>query len=978
MDEKTKVRKINEYSYSVDKTGNMKVPVKIFASEKLMEKITEDRCLQQGINVATLPGIKGASLMMPDAHQGYGFPIGGVAAIDCKDGCISPGGIGFDINCLPGNSEILTNNRYFRKIEDFENQFTEITLRETKLLKSQESLISLKNKKLQENLPVFFMKKKNDKKMFKITSELGFSVRLTEDHPILTQKGMKKPEELTKNDFLSVNPFKGILHESWEEKELVPESYFDVFDVQQANFLKKQGLLPLKSSNPKIAVFARLFGFLIGDGNIHFSYKKGKINAYGDEYDLRQIQSDFKELGFSSKIYSRKRNHSIKTKYDLVEFTAVNSELHVTSSSLANLFLALDYPYGNKTNSNYELPKWILNAPKWIKSNFLAGFFGAELSKPRTHTKTGFDCPTISMNKNIEFTDSGRKFLIQIMKILDEFGIESHELNEREDYVNKNGKTIRLKLIISSKEDNLLRLWEKIGFAYNEKRDILSKIAIFYILKKKKTTLYRKNLAIKIKNLKSKGLSLRDVQVYFENENVNSRFIERHYYENANHRINLDFPSFKKYAEEMQKVYYSLGYLPDKISKIEEINYSDYVYDFSMSENHNFIADNIIVSNCGVRLLTTNLTKQEVYPKIQELLNELFKEIPPGLGGKSLFRLEDDELKDVLTRGPIWAVEKGYGTKEDLENCESNGFMPGANPEKVSQKAKSRGRAQLGTLGSGNHFLEIQYVKKIFDKNIAKKFGITKEEQVVVLIHCGSRGLGHQVCSDYLRKMEDAFPEIVESLPEKNLIYAPTGTELAKDYFAAMCAAANFAWTNRHIIGHQTRKSFKAVFGDAVSLNTVYDVAHNIAKLEEHMVDGKKEKVYVHRKGATRAFPPGNPEIPKKYQKTGQPIFIPGSMGTSSYVLVGTKKAMEESFGSTAHGAGRMMSRHKANQEYKGETLKEQLEKENIYVKAASLRGISEEAPNAYKDVDEVVKVSDDAGIGKIVAQLKPIGVIKG
>lgn len=382
--------------------------------------------------------------------------------------------------------------------------------------------------------------------------------------------------------------------------------------------------------------------------------------------------------------------------------------------------------------------------------------------------------------------------------------------------------------------------------------------------------------------------------------------------------------------------------------------------------------------NCGVRLLTSNLEKNDVYPKIIELLNELYNNVPPGVGKKSLFKLTDDELDEVMKRGPAWAVERKLGTNKDLENCESNGYLKGAKPEKVSQKAKNRGRSQLGTLGSGNHFLEIQYVDKIFDSGIAKAFGIKNEGQVVVLIHCGSRGLGHQVCSDYLRAMEDEFPEIVKELPEKNLIYAPAKSKLAKDYFAAMCAAANFAWTNRHIIGHQTRLSFKKIFGKGVKLNTVYDVAHNIAKKEIHEVDGENVNVYVHRKGATRAFGPNNPEIPKKYQKTGQPIFIPGSMGTSSYVLVGTQHAMKESFGSTAHGAGRLMSRHRANLEFKGQTLKDQLEKNKIYVKAASMRGISEEAPNAYKDVDEVVKVSHDAGIGKLVARLKPIGVIKG
>lgn len=382
--------------------------------------------------------------------------------------------------------------------------------------------------------------------------------------------------------------------------------------------------------------------------------------------------------------------------------------------------------------------------------------------------------------------------------------------------------------------------------------------------------------------------------------------------------------------------------------------------------------------NCGVRLLVTNLTKQDVYQRIQPLLNSLFKNIPPGVGGKSLYRLEEDELDKVLKQGPQWAIKKGYGKKEDLENCENNGLMKDANPKKVSKKAKDRGKNQLGTLGSGNHFLEIQYVQKIFNEETAKKFGITEKDQVVILIHCGSRGLGHQVCSDYIRAMEEEYPEIMNSIPDKNLIYAPAKSKLAKDYYEAMCAAANFAWTNRQIITHQTRKSFEEIFGERVKLDVLYDVSHNIAKKEKHEVDGKKVEVWVHRKGATRAFGPGNKELPKKYKETGQPIFIPGSMGTSSYVLVGTNNSMKESFGSTAHGAGRLLSRHAAIQKWKGKDLKKQLESEKIYIKAASLKGISEEAPHAYKDVDEVVKVSDEADIGKIVAQLKPIGVIKG
>ncbi len=381
--------------------------------------------------------------------------------------------------------------------------------------------------------------------------------------------------------------------------------------------------------------------------------------------------------------------------------------------------------------------------------------------------------------------------------------------------------------------------------------------------------------------------------------------------------------------------------------------------------------------NCGVRLLSTNLSKEEVEPKIKEVLEKLYNKIPSGVGSSSKLRLNDEELDKVLKNGAKWAVENKYGNKDDLEHSESGGCMEESDPEKVSNKAKSRGRNQLGTLGAGNHFLEVQYVDEIYDKEIAKKFGIEKKDQIVVMIHCGSRGLGHQVCSDYLRKMEDTYPDVIKKLPEKDLIYAPFKSDLGQDYFKAMKASANFAWCNRHIIGHDVRNVFKEIFSDS-KLKTIYDVAHNIAKVETHMIDGKEKQLIVHRKGATRAFPAGSKDLPSVYKEIGQPIIIPGSMGTASYLLVGTNKAMEETFGSTAHGAGRKMSRHAALNSFRGEEIREELEKKNIYVKARSYKGIAEEAPQVYKDIDEVVKVSDKAGIGKIVTRLKPLGVIKG
>lgn len=383
--------------------------------------------------------------------------------------------------------------------------------------------------------------------------------------------------------------------------------------------------------------------------------------------------------------------------------------------------------------------------------------------------------------------------------------------------------------------------------------------------------------------------------------------------------------------------------------------------------------------NCGVRLLSTPLTREEVEPKIKELLNALFENVPAGVGSESKIRLTDEQLDEVLNNGSRWAVKNGYGMPEDYKLAEEGGSMEQADASCVSHKAKARGRKQLGTLGAGNHFLEVQYADKIFDEQTAKTFGIEKEGQVTVMIHCGSRGLGHQVCSDYIRKMEEANPEAMQKLPDKDLIYAPAGSRLAGDYFKAMAAAANFAWVNRLIIAHNVRKAFAQVFDiRPEDIHAVYDVCHNIAKIEEHEIDGRITKVYLHRKGATRAFPPGHEELPDKYKKTGQPILIPGSMGTASYVLAGTERGMKESFGSTAHGAGRVMSRHKAKEQFRGEKVKAELETHNIYVKSASWKGISEEAPQVYKDIDEVVRVSHEAGIGNLVVKVKPVGVIKG
>ncbi len=378
--------------------------------------------------------------------------------------------------------------------------------------------------------------------------------------------------------------------------------------------------------------------------------------------------------------------------------------------------------------------------------------------------------------------------------------------------------------------------------------------------------------------------------------------------------------------------------------------------------------------NCSIRLLKTNLTLKDI-EKVgkKEIIHSLFRSIPSGVGRGGKIELGKNELDEVLKGGAQWAVEKGYGVKEDYIHTEENGKLEPCNPDDVSQRAKARGKNQLGSLGAGNHFLEMQIVEEVFDEKTAKVFGL-KKGQIILMIHCGSRGLGHQVASDYIKEMEKeyGYPE-----QDRELVNAPIKSDLGKKYLSAMRCAANFAFANKQLITHWVRENLKHYFSK-IKIDVVYDVCHNIAKFEKHKINGEEKKVLIMRKGATRSFGPGRKELPKDYQKTGQPILIPGSMGTASYVLVGTKKAEEVSFGSTAHGSGRVESRTQARKTLKAEDIKKQLEEKNIYVEAGSFKGIVEEAPQVYKDVDEVVRVSNEIGIGNLVVKLKPLGVVKG
>ena len=385
--------------------------------------------------------------------------------------------------------------------------------------------------------------------------------------------------------------------------------------------------------------------------------------------------------------------------------------------------------------------------------------------------------------------------------------------------------------------------------------------------------------------------------------------------------------------------------------------------------------------NCGVRIMRTNLVKEQVAPKIKTLIDALFYAVPSGVGSKGKIKLSHKEIDEVLIKGSRWAVEKGYGRPEDLETTEEKGEMKDTDPSRVSGRAKERGIPQLGTLGSGNHFLEVGVIDEIYEPEAAKAMGIDGVGQVMLYVHCGSRGLGHQVADDYIKEMVRAMQRYGIEVPDRQLACAPVDSPEGKNYLAAMRCAANYAWANRQCITHWVREAFCRVMGmseGGAGLQLIYDVTHNIAKIEDHEVDVKKEKLCVHRKGATRAFPAGHPDVPQKYAKIGQPILIPGDMGRMSYILAGTERAMQETFGSTCHGAGRLRSRSAMKKQIQGRDVLRALEARGVTVRAGSMSGLAEEAPEAYKDVGDVVRVAHGAGISQKVARTRPIAVVKG
>ena len=992
MVEKKDFRRVDKFIWELPKETrpDMRVPARIFASAEMLDSAFRDRTVEQLVNTATLPGILKYAMAMPDFHEGYGFPIGGVAAMDAKTGVISPGGVGYDINCIAGDSRVLHEFGYTLPIARMQEGWERARLRCQDFRAEQEAATPV----------VLYLRRKPHVPVYRLTTETGDKIVATADHPFWTPYGMQPLETLQPGDLVALYPFEGVEYEEPEDRVLVDEA--DVERVlrdlgkeggnapaQIRAQLRRLGLLPLRLNSPAMPYLLRLLGYLFGDGTLYFTGGTGKgiIWFYGQPEDLEAIRADVAALGFTpSPVYTRRRHHRIRTPYDEYEFDRDEHSFKVVSSALAVLLVALGAPVGAKATQDFGVPSWLFATPRWQQRLFLAALFGAELSAPATYDAHGanFYTPVLSINKRDAFVESGRAFLEGIARLLENFGVATLTISGRTEQTNPDGsRSVRLRLVLSSRPENLIRLWGRVGFEYNRRRRCEALVAVQYLKEKLRAVSEREEVAETAAAMYAAGVAPSEIYARLEGP-VNRRFLERSLYEGRKTapRVAVTFLDFETYRQEATAGLGESGMVWARVASIEPLpDFNDDVYDFTVAHpDHNFIANGFVISNCGVRLLASHLEQEEVAPYLRDLTNALYRACPSGVGEPGRIRISPRELDELVVEGARWALKRGQAREEDLAHTEEEGTLPGADPSKVSARARERGGDQIGSLGAGNHFLEIDVVEEIYDPEVAKAFGL-RENQIVVQIHCGSRGFGHQICDDYVKSLQTAVQKYGITIPDRELVCAPIDSPEGRAYYGAMACAVNYAFVNRQVLAMGVREAFRDVLQGKVrnfDLYQVYDVAHNIAKFEEHEIDGKQVRVCVHRKGATRAFGPGRPEVPKAYRDVGQPVLVPGSMGTESYVLVGTSRAMEISFGSTCHGAGRVMSRSQALKKIWGADLKRELEEQGIVIRAGSTKGLAEEAPAAYKNVSQVVEVVDGAGLARKVARLRPLAVIKG
>ncbi|MBI1927047.1 RtcB family protein, partial [Candidatus Poribacteria bacterium] len=721
------MEKIDEYRWRIPKSymQGMRVDGIIYANEKLLEQAKSDEALQQVANVAHLPGIIKYSLAMPDLHWGYGFVIGGVAATDPHaEGVVSPGGIGYDINCLSGDAEILHQHGYTLRIGEMEPNWQTAALRCQDFQANHETQTSvLRYLKLQSTHPVYCLK-----------TEGGDIIKATADHPFWTPNGMTELRILRMGDSVALSPFQGVPYEEPSDEIIVDEAQIEglldqLGDSQSGSrrgqvikHLKERNLLPLRYNSPATPYLLKILGYVMGDGNIHYvkGDGKGRTSFYGKAADLDQIREDILRIGFTpSKLHHRERAHQITTTYDTYQFSCEEVHFGVSSTAFATLLIALGTPHGKKASQDYRAPQWIQKAPLWQKRLFLAALFGAELESPATMTGHPYtiSAPKMSMNKRESYVESGVSFLRDISELLADFGVQTRKIGQRKEQVNVDGShSYRLQLVISGTNENLIKLWGRIGFEYNAERKALANIALQYLKLKQRMIEGRENAAQIAVAMHANGMSIAEITDEIESEHIDARFIERSVYEErqTKPRVSRAFPTFEAYIGEATKGLGKSGMVWDRIESITPLEFDDYVYDFTVAHpDHNFVANGFVVSNCGVRLMRTNLNFKQLEGKTKSLVAKLFESIPCGVGSSGKIRLTPEEEKRMLEQGSSWAIEREYGLPEDLQFTEAHGFLELANADAASKRALERGKNQLGTLGSGNHFLEVQVVDRV-------------------------------------------------------------------------------------------------------------------------------------------------------------------------------------------------------------------------------------------------------------------------
>jgi tRNA-splicing ligase RtcB (3'-phosphate/5'-hydroxy nucleic acid ligase) len=651
---KERLKKESDVVFLLPKKGGMRVPGKLFLSEKLL-KAVEEESVQQVENVATLPGIVGASIGMPDMHVGYGFTVGGVSAFDAKDGIISPGGIGFDVNCLAEGTRVVSKDGWKRPIESFHSDSPELVSYDA----GDEIPVR----------PALFMRKPASR-ILRLTTESGRQLRLTADHPVYTKEGMIPAGDIrsrlsSEELHVAVRPFTGIDWERPQERLLVDWSDLVrtgvTCDEQSKRYLTTRGLLPLRQDSPHIPALLRIAGYLTGDGNLTVTSRTCCASFYGAVEELELIRKDVASLGIKpSPIRSRERHHHIATRYDDVCFTCTEHSFTVQSRSFVALLHALGVPVGDKTEQLFGIPEWVMDSPLWQQRLYLAAFFGAEMSSPATisgHPKT-MHAPQIGMNKAARLRDGGGSFLSDVAAMLGAFGVRSQMIAVEDAYDGVKGPKVRFRLVVNGDNRNLIDLYQYVGFEYNPRKRFLANVAVQYLALKDivlaERTVIRKEALV----LSSSGAQQGQVFA-LQTKNANRRFIERSVYGTTlDVRIPQSFPTLQEFLEEYTAGLGCSGFVWDEIVDIAEEDYAGYVYDFSMAHrSHNFVAEDFLVSNCGVRVLASDLDVEEVSPLIEELLEVLFERIPAGVGIKSSLRLSQQELNDVLTkaRSGLWS-----------------------------------------------------------------------------------------------------------------------------------------------------------------------------------------------------------------------------------------------------------------------------------------------------------------------------------